>query len=85
MNFTARRDVDDEWAEIAEQVPGGWGGVVIDGDRPAIWMVDPSKANEVVPILATKLPMPYVQMRDWYRYLQQNVDWIEIEPRAVTT
>lgn len=86
------RTLDDEWAEIARQVPGRWGGVVLDGGILTIYLVDPSKrAQAVAALFALGVGAPYdirqarvkqgrwdfAQLYDWYRYINVRVGWPE--------
>ncbi len=48
---TEPRTVDDEWAAIARQVPGGWGGLFLENQIPTIYLVDPSKREEAIEAL----------------------------------
>lgn len=48
---TEPRTVDDEWAAIARQVPGGWGGLFLENQIPTIYLVDPSKREEAIEVL----------------------------------
>jgi hypothetical protein len=76
---------DAEWAEIARQVPGGWGGLFKQGGTPVIYLVDPTKQSEAVDALfALGVGQPndirqaivlkgrwdFAQLYDWYRYIQ---------------
>jgi hypothetical protein len=40
--------IDDQWAAIARQVPGGWGGVWLVDAQPTIFLVHPDRRDEAV-------------------------------------
>lgn len=81
--------IDDRHAEIARQVPGGWGGSFVRDGRMHIYLVHPELASEALPKLSA-LGAPgglhpailqgrwdFAQLHDWYRYLQLRGIWIE--------
>ena len=43
--------VDDRWAAIAREVPGGWGGFFLDGGVPTIYLVEPDLRTEAIDAL----------------------------------
>jgi hypothetical protein len=78
-------DSKTEWAAIAQQVPGGWGGTFLVGDRVTIYLQDPSKKEAALAALARLMPelarfdLSDVEARqgrwnlselyDWYRFI----------------
>ena len=82
---TGVQTVDDQWAAIARQVPGGWGGVFLVNGQLTIYLVHPEARDEAVAALygfgigqprfdvrtATVLQgrWDFAQMYDWYRYI----------------
>lgn len=85
LGVAGSRNIDDEWADLARAVPGGWGGAFIAGGRFTIWLVDTSQVNLAVQALRPSVtpPPPYswddlqvwkgrwdfAQLRDWNQYL----------------
>jgi hypothetical protein len=77
--------IDDQWAEIARQVPGGWGGFYLLNGQPTIYLVHPERRDEAVAALyAFGVGQPgfdvrlsavlrgrwdFAQLYDWYRYI----------------
>jgi hypothetical protein len=48
-----RRGSSDEiWVALAREVPGGLGGIFMDGGVGYLWLVDPSKRSEAIAALA---------------------------------
>ncbi|HEU5262317.1 MAG TPA: hypothetical protein VFU41_12940 [Gemmatimonadales bacterium] len=79
--------MDDQWAELAREVPGGWGGMILEG-WPVIYLVDTTKRAEVAAVLAARGALQgidpgqvrvrqarwdFAQLYDWYRYLNLHV------------
>ena len=48
---TEPRTVDDHWAAIAREVPGGWGGLFLDDGVPTIYLVEPDLRTEAIDAL----------------------------------
>ncbi len=48
---TEPRTVDDHWAAIAREVPGGWGGLFLDDGSPTIYLVEPDLRTEAIDAL----------------------------------
>lgn len=85
---TGAQTVDDQWAAIARQVPGGWGGVWLVDAQPTIFLVHPDRRDEAVAALyAFGVGQPgfdvrsaavlqgrwdFAQLYDWYRYINQQ-------------
>jgi hypothetical protein len=46
---------DDQWADLAEHVPGGFAGVIGDGGKLVLLLTDPSQATAAKAALAGKL------------------------------
>jgi len=85
-----RRNIDDEWADIARQVPGGWGGVFLDEGQWVMYLVDTTKYDEaVVALNETELFSYYdfsqfvvrqglwdfAQLHDWKVYIVTRGVW----------
>jgi hypothetical protein len=82
---TGAQNTDDQWAAIARQVPGGWGGALLVNGQPTIYLVHPEKRDEAVAALyAFGVGQPafdvrlsavlqgrwdFAQLYDWYRYI----------------
>ena len=73
---------DDQWADLASRVPGGFAGVIYDGGRPVLFLTDPSKAAAAKEALAPSFPSfdiaraevrrarwDFAQLVDWYNHL----------------
>ena len=83
------RTRDEEWADIARQVPGGWGGVFLDDGTLTIYLVDPTRRSEATAALyALGVGQPtydirqsrvkqgrwdFAQLYDWKRYIQLHI------------
>lgn len=84
---TDYRTPDDEWAVIARDVPGGWGGFFFENSWPTIYLVDPSQRTAAVDALySLGVGAPFADIRkadvwqgrwdfgqlyDWYRYINE--------------
>ena len=84
---TTHRTIDDRWAAIARDVPGGWGGLFFEGALPIVYLVDPSQRTAALDALySLGVGAPYADIRradvwqgrwdfgqlyDWYRYLNE--------------
>lgn len=80
---------DDEWANLAERVPGGFAGVLYVASKPVLLLTDPSQAAAAKTALASSLPFfdvgsaevrrarwNFAQLVDWYNYLSsQGAVW----------
>ncbi len=82
---------DADWAEIARQVPGGWGGFFFDEEGvPTIYQKDPDKSAEAIPALrelgaydaahvtavAVKQGLwDFAQLYDWQRFIMLQDVW----------
>lgn len=77
--------VDDRWAALARQVPGGWGGFFYHEGQPTVYLVDPSQREAALRAIAPHIGRDdvlrsavrqgrwdFAQMYDWYRYLAQH-------------
>src|SRR5438105_4462639 len=49
---TGRMNPDDHWADLAEQVPGGFAGVLYVDDKPTLMLTHPERAAETKRALA---------------------------------
>ncbi|QJR37155.1 hypothetical protein [Gemmatimonas groenlandica] len=81
-----RRVIDDDWADAARVVPGGWGGGYNDNGTSTIFLVDPSQRDAAFAALATRqlLNAPlgvekvrvrrgrwdFAQLTDWFSYVR---------------
>ena len=89
---TQFRDVNDEWASIARQVPGGWGGFFLVDGQPTVYLVEPGRRDEALAALHLLWDWtPYdirqsdvwqgrwdfAQLYDWRRYIDVAVGWPE--------
>jgi len=85
-----RRNIDDEWDDIARQVPGGWGGIFPDEGQWVMYLVDTTKYDEaVVALNETELFRHYdfslflvrqglwdfAQLHDWQLYIVTRGVW----------
>jgi hypothetical protein len=77
-----RMSPDDEWADLAERVPGGFAGVLYVAGKPVLMLTDPSRAAEAKTALAAalvgfdvrdarvqKARWNFAQLVDWYNFL----------------
>jgi hypothetical protein len=77
------RSSDDDWADAARSIPGGWGGLFVENGTPTIFLVDPSKrAAAIAAMRGRGIGSPldlsqtrvkpgrwdFAQLADWYRY-----------------
>ncbi len=62
---SAVRTIDDRWAAIARQVPGGWGGFLLDSKgRPTVYLVHPEMRQEALAALyAEEVGLPLYDVR----------------------
>jgi hypothetical protein len=83
--------VDDQWAAVAREVPGGFGGFYIDGGLK-VHLTDPGRKDEALAALHERLSDPhfdvrgasakkarwdFAQLYDWYRYINNQVWQVE--------
>ena len=80
--------VDDRWAAIARQAPGGWGGVFYVDGRLTIYLVRPEEAEDAIPVLNSlgarvglqpdvlRGRWDFAQMYDWNRYIAHRGLWM---------
>ena len=83
------RVIDDDWADAARTIPGGWGGGYIDRGTPTIFLSDPSQHDAAIAALST-LHLPglamdvagarvrrgrwdFAQLADWFAYLRPYI------------
>ena len=82
--------INEIWADIARQVPGGWGGFFVRDDQPVHYLVYPDRQDEALAALgALGVDSPFTsrepavlqgrwdfaQLYDWYTYVQVAVGW----------
>lgn len=80
-------NVKSAWAQIAREIPGGFGGVVSEGGVPVIYLVDTTRRSEAVAALVARGVIPrtgeervrggrwdFAQLYDWYRYLLMHFE-----------
>jgi hypothetical protein len=73
---------DDQWADLAERVPGGFAGVLYVDGKPVLMLTDPSEAAAAKRALAPALPgfdvagaavhkarWNFAQLANWYNFL----------------
>lgn len=85
---TNRRTIDDIWADIARQVPGGWGGFFLENGQPTVFLVQPGRQDEALAALydagvgepfdvreadVRRGRWDFAQLHDWRRYIDQVV------------
>jgi len=86
---SAIRTVDDQWADLAREVPGGWSGVFLVSGRPTVYLVRPEQREEALAALyiaGVGLPLfdirsaevrqgrwDFAQLYDWYRYINVRI------------
>ena len=62
---TRYQTVDDLWAEVARQVPGGWGGLFLSEGQATIYLVEPEKRAEATAALyELGIGQPLLDVRD---------------------
>jgi hypothetical protein len=81
---TGQTDPDDHWADLAEQIPGGFAGVLYSDGKPVLMLTHPEQATEAKLALASdptfngfdlahaevrKARWDFAQLVDWYQYL----------------
>ena len=78
------RTVDDDWADIARQVPGGYAGIILENGTPVVFLVDTTQRQQAIAGLQGRLSVPggfanakvraarwdFAELAEWYRYLQ---------------
>lgn len=79
----ARPDMNDQWAAIAREVPGGWGGLLYVDDRLTIVLVEPDQRGAAIralqrhfsgdPRIASDLSTAQVRRGRWD--FAQLYDW----------
>ena len=80
-----RMQPDDQWADLALRVPGGFAGVIYSDGRPVLFLTDPSKAAQAKQALASQLGSfdvtnaivrqarwDFAQLVDWNRYISSR-------------
>lgn len=82
------RSVDDDWADAARLIPGGWGGLWLEAGVPTMYLVDTGQRNDAIAGLQARgfgstlqlgetVVKPgrwdFAQLADWYRYLSLHV------------
>jgi hypothetical protein len=73
---------DDKWADLAQQVPGGFAGVLYIENKPVLMLTDPSQSAAAKQALAPSFPSfdvngaevrqarwDFAQLVNWYDYL----------------
>src|SRR5688572_5247253 len=81
------RDMNDEMADLARDLPGGWGGMFLDQGVMTVYLTDPSQKAAFVSAAQGRLPVgpdsrviqgrwDFAQLYDWYRYIGRVV-WFE--------
>jgi hypothetical protein len=57
--------IDDQWATLARQVPGGWGGFFLDSvSQPTVYLVHPQRRQEALGALhADGVGLPLYDIR----------------------
>ena len=73
---------DDQWADLANQVPGGFAGILYVDGKPVLMLTDVSKSEAAKKALAPSFPgfdisraevrqarWNFAQLVDWYNYL----------------
>ena len=75
---------DDHWADLAEQIPGGFAGVLYSNGKPVVMLTRPDQAAAAKAALAAdptfrgfdiahaevrQARWDFAQLEDWYRYL----------------
>lgn len=85
---TNQRTIDDIWANIARQVPGGWGGFFLENGQPTVFLVQPGRQDEALAALydagvgepfdvreadVRQGRWDFAQLHDWRRYIDLAV------------
>lgn len=78
----------ERWAQLARDVPGGFGGIVSEGGVPVIYLVDTARHTEAVAALVAggvllkageprvrRARWDFAQLYDWYRYLTLHFEF----------
>jgi hypothetical protein len=78
---------DDQWADLAQTVPGGFAGVLYVDSKPVLMLTDPTQAAAAKQALASSIPgfdvagaevrqarWNFAQLVDWYNYLTARTD-----------
>jgi len=73
---------DHWWADVAERVPGGFAGILLDDNKPVLMLTDPRQAAAAKAVLAPEITWfnirgaevrkarwDFAQLVDWYDYL----------------
>jgi hypothetical protein len=73
---------DDQWADLAQRVPGGFAGALYVDNQPVLMLTEPSRATAAKKALASSLSgfdvagaqvrqarWNFAQLVDWYNYL----------------
>lgn len=77
---------DDQWADIAARVPGGFAGIVYRDGKPVLMLTRPEEAeaarDSLTPLLPSRFPVrtaiveparwDFAQLVDWFNYLVQR-------------
>jgi hypothetical protein len=77
---TGTLTIDDQWAAIARQVPGGWGGIFLINGRGTMYLVHPEQLKDAIAALTAlgfdvrisnvvRARWDFAQLYDWYRYI----------------
>jgi hypothetical protein len=79
---TGNMQPDDQWADLAERVPGGFAGFIGDGGKLVLFLTDPSQAAAAKAALAGKASgvdvqsaevrqarWDFAQLVNWFNYL----------------
>lgn len=87
--WSDHKTIDDQMAEVARDIPGGWGGFFLENGEPTIYLVQPAQRNAAVAVLYDRgVGEPYDirqakvwkgrwdfgQLYDWYRY----INWVAV-------
>lgn len=84
------RTSDDEWADIARQVPGGFGGFFVADGASAMYLKEPERKDDALaaledlgvfgrfaapPLLVERGLWSFDELYDWKRYIVLHGDW----------